>query len=313
MDTTIGARLPLRDPPRSGESINGYIARMAQHNHLERADWVAKTAGIKFPQVSYSDDEIDRLAITTGQDFQTLRPIAPTPGVKTAIGKVSSLLGHDIPTDSLVRVGRRVCPICLIESAEHQIAWTLRFARFCTKHGCRLVNTCPSCGKDLDWRTRAPDVCHCGHELYFQPLKSRLERTEPEEIVGPKYLADMLLGSPQDELPMLTGLRFAEIFFAARRLGAFGASRQNFFWLDDTMDKQVGIWLTRALKLMALDHDRFVRKIISLSPKRYGKPIKKHLSILAEVRTKLTEVGAAEAPLVIALGGIVDQYPEVLA
>ena len=183
MDTTTGARLPLRDAPRTGESINGYIARMAQRNHLERADWVAKTAGIKFPQVSYSDDEIDRLAITTGQDFQTLRPIAPTPGVKTAIGRVSSLLGHDIPSDSLVRVGRRVCPICLIESAEHQIAWALRFARFCTKHGCRLINACPSCGKDLDWRTRAPDVCHCGHDLHFQQdIESRAGRNRWSEI-----------------------------------------------------------------------------------------------------------------------------------
>ena len=312
MDTTAVARLPLRDQPRPGESINGYIARMADQNRLDRAKWVADVAGFKFPQVCYGDEEIERLAIATGQEFETLRPIAPGLSVNTALGKTSSLLGHEVPTDCLVRVGRRVCPLCLIEAPDHQITWTLRFVRFCTKHGCRLIKACPACGEDLDWRVGAPDVCRCGHELYYHPAKGTISGADREEIIGPKYLADFLSGAQPFEVPMLSGLKFAEIFLAVRSLGVFGAARGDTFWLDDMMHDKVGIWLTRALRLLALDHNPFIDKLISLSPKHLGAPNKKHLGILAEVRAKLTESGAAEAPLVIALGEIVDRYPRVL-
>lgn len=312
MDKTPAARLPLHDLPLPDESINGYLARMAGHNHLPKAKAVADAAGIEFPEVCYGDEAIERLAIATGQKFETLRPIAPDLSVDTALGKTSSLLGHEVPTDSLVRVGRRVCPLCLLQAPHHRISWSFRFVRFCTEHGCRLVKACPKCGKDLDWVIGKPEVCRCGHELFYQPATGSIEGAVREEIPGPKYLLEILSGTQKAELPMLTGLNFAQIFFAARRLGHFGADRSEIFWLDDMMHDAVGIWLTRALRLLALNHGRFVDKLIALLPKRDGMPTKKHLGFVDEVRTKLSNSGAAEAPLVIALEKIVDRYPRVL-
>ena len=318
MDSIDYKRLPLRAEPYPDESINGYIARTAVRNHAARASQVLQIAGLKSFKQCYSDKEIEQLAHTTGQDFDTLRAIAPTPKERSPLGPVSRLLGQEIPTNALVRVGRRICPICIADSPHHRISWTLRFIRVCPLHGARLLNTCTSCGKGLSWSTVSPNSCQCGSEFVTQLLEvwkasrtfdAMLSPAVPDELEGPTKLLAYLTRPSIPQQPLLQKMSFAETLIASRYLGQFGAPPEQSYRLDDTIWEDIGIWHTRGMRLLSLDPSQLGPQLISLARMRQGWPTRKYLDALTKLHETLTASGSRDRPLPQAIGDLLNRLP----
>lgn len=305
------AELPLRSAPFPDESINGFIARIAQLNHFKHAMWVAEAAGVKFPQNFYKDDEIGRLATVTARPFDELRRIAPKRGLRGSAGSVSLLLGQDVPTNAIVLRVRRFCPACVAtDSTYHRIAWTLRFARACELHECRLVDRCPVCRMPLNWRTEAADKCRCGSPLASMSDVSVSTTVDSEELVGPRYLLRALVGEERTMYPLMEGLRFAELLKAAQVLGLFGAEPDASFKLDDRLTPAVGLWLSRGLRLLTVDPAVFGNQVSSLIPVGRNGPRKRYVRALWNLEEALVHAGVGYAPLGAALRRVLQRYPD---
>lgn len=310
MENTEITELPLRAVPYPDESINGFIARIAQLNHFKFAAWVAEAASVKFPQNFYKDDEISRLASVTGQPFDELRRIAPKRGIMGPYGSMSALLGQDVPTKVIVLHLRRFCPVCVaMGPGYHRTAWTLRFAGACMVHKIRLMDRCPVCRMQLYWRTGAPDKCRCGSSLVSTTAGSVPAHVDSEELIGPSYLLRMLMGEERKTYPLMEGLRFAELLKASQVLGLLGSEQNATFKLDDRLTPEVGLLLSRGIRLLTVDPAIFDNQISSLIPVGRSGPLKKYVRSLWELEGALVHAGVSHAPLGAALKKALERYP----
>ncbi len=310
MENTDIIELPLRTVPYADESINGFIARIAQLNHFKFAAWVAEAASVKFPQNFYKDDEISRLASVTGRPFDELRRIAPIRRIMGPNQSMSALLGQDVPTKAIVLHLRRFCPVCVaMGPGYHRIAWTLRFAGACMLHKIRLVDRCPVCRMQLYWRTEAPDKCRCGSSLVSTTDVSVPTPVDTDELIGPSYLLRMLMGEERKTYPLMKGLRFSELLKASQVLGLLGAEPNASFKLDDRLTPEVGLLLSRGMRLLKIDPAMFDNQVSSLIPVgRYG-PLKKYVRSLWKLEESLVHAGVSHAPLGTALRKVLERYP----
>lgn len=217
LDSTKITRLPLRCEPIHGESLNGFITRLAERNLLDRAAWVADAAGVRLPQTWYSAADVERLAVVSGLEAEALNAMAPGPLHSKGSATVSAVLGHDVPTEAIVRHVRRVCPQCLAEAPHHRVIWDMRFVRSCVEHGVRLLAACPACGKMLDWRT--PSVSGCGCQAAPDLSTVRTAPVHEEQLAGTRFLQAMLLGVEQPVPEFLVSLELNEVFSLLSKFG----------------------------------------------------------------------------------------------
>lgn len=248
-----------------------------------------------------------RLAKLAGRDYSLLRRLAPTDPEVGPFGKTITVLDHQIPYKALVQSGRRFCPACVaLDGVADRIEWSLRFVRACTIHRIQLVEQCAACGKRIRWGKAALDHCQCGTTFKYLPDFSVFNRVDEEAIVGSRYLVGLLYDLDQNTLPLLQGLSFIQIFVSARTLGLFGASSQDTCTLDDSMQSSLGRWLTRGFRLLALNPELFRDRILKLTPKRYGRPSKKHFGAILDLHEQMVGSGAAESALTVTLAQISD-------
>lgn len=233
-------QLTISEPPKSDESIQGYIARLAQMNPVGHVSWISGAADLKFRQVQFQDDEVRRLSALSGASFELLRRQAPSPArEKSRFGRaVFKVLGHDLPFDCLPNQdSRRVCPECLKESPHHRLIWNFRFVQVCTKHRVRLISQCPVCAdpkaRPLDWRVKDITKCRNDHDV----TSAAATAADEYELPGQQYLEDMLFDRLTQIPELLVGLDFDQVldvfgtfsdFPAAARLHLLGDGHSRF-------------------------------------------------------------------------------------
>ncbi|HEX6956800.1 MAG TPA: TniQ family protein [Ferrovibrio sp.] len=207
--------LTISDKLHPDESVQGFMARLAQLNGIKHVKWVWSAANLAFRQVQFDDTQIKGLATLAGLDFEQLRLQAPSPLRRKARRTetyVFQVLGHDLPFSCIpTQDSRRVCPECLKLSAHHRLIWNFRFAQVCTDHRIRLVSACPSCKPEnprpLDWVVRDVTICKCGHDLR---TVSALDASD-DEITGQRYIEDVLFDRKPTVPDLLRGLKLDEV------------------------------------------------------------------------------------------------------
>lgn len=298
------AKLPLRREPILGESLNGFIARLAEANRFNRVEWVANAARIRFPRIWYPDKQVESLAAVAGLEFDALKTIAASPPWQKGSTVVSTVHGHDISTDAFLRKGRRICPQCLTEASYHRMAWDMRFVRSCIHHLNRLVADCPACGRKLDWRTSSVRRCFCDFDLTTAPTV-----TVAAEVLAATRLLQSMLVDHDLELPvLLAGLDLDEVLFFLSKFGHFRGGGMEFL-MDDTLDLSVEIWLTNGLAVLSQDVGDLERMLNLATQRTSAFPNRKTMALLATVHDRLVEIGPRATHLYQVVARILGDHP----
>jgi hypothetical protein len=115
----------------------------------------------------------------------------------------------------------RFCPLCLIDRPTWLSLWELVFYTDCHRHAVKLVDTCSSCRRPLNWRRAELLQCSCGSALSCEVG----EQSSPEALKVAGELAcawrDGVLVDPP------SGLRVEDVLHRTWFLGAYGARLSN--------------------------------------------------------------------------------------
>lgn len=133
--------LLVRPPPVSGESRQGYLLRLSEHNALGtplriKVEWL---------------DELSRGVCLRG-------PIA-------GLGALNSPDPLGLSARYWNSRRPRYCPQCLDEAPYWRSAWGLVFYVACHHHGVALADDCSDCERPLSWKRGKFLQCTCGADL----------------------------------------------------------------------------------------------------------------------------------------------------
>lgn len=161
----------LRTPiPEEGESLNGFLLRVAEENGFEQSAWVLNAAGANLT-IATSPCDLSALSQLLRLDTADLRrmaywPMPPRPRAYLSFFDVE-LRNYHIQSDPC-----RVCPECLVEQGFCRAVWDARLACVCPSHGKQLLETCSSCSEPISWRRTSLFNCEgCGGDFRHMNAK----------------------------------------------------------------------------------------------------------------------------------------------
>ena len=189
----------VRTPaPFPTESLFGYVLRVSEVNGYDTPGHILRLAGFEEGAMKDARFPVEQLAVILGVPPGSLEHIAYQRGGE---GSMLKILGHELGrtlSGSPLRISKpALCPYCVEESGHIAAFWDLRSAVACPTHGCRVLRTCPSCGKALTWFRPGLLTCKCGASL----SNGGLPATEQPltELMG--VIKAMLDGQPLSSLP----------------------------------------------------------------------------------------------------------------
>jgi len=169
--SAIARQLPLRTPIAKGESLGGYVHRLAERNNCSGL-WLWHGLGSR-KHLGFR--QLERLSVLSGIPADELDEHCwHTLDEREAENHVWMVAEQAANRDL-----SRVCLSCLREGAPHLQLFELRPIRFCPKHLTLLTDQCPVCARKLRWRRRRFSLCPAGHDLKrFRP--AGVQPTEAE-------------------------------------------------------------------------------------------------------------------------------------
>ncbi len=247
-------RLLLRSAILEGESLKGYLMRLALLNGYRHLSWLLRAANIQPTALDRGTASLDGLAAMTGIAVPELEAIYwPASIVHRHRPSQHRLANAAIPAWLLNVRHPRVCPPCIREGRPIQRAWEIAWTSCCPRHGNYLVNRCSQCDKPLSWDRPWLHRCDCGFGLPALPVRE----APPAEIAlsallgnrfvsGPitdtcQALPPWLLALPSTELPPLL-LKLSTLEIDAKAPQQLSSMRRNV----DTA-KSVTTWLAGLL------------------------------------------------------------------
>lgn len=150
--------------PYLDESFLGYITRLTELNHYDNKTWVLRLSRIHQNLLQPRNSFVFNNAID-------MRPLSHLTRVKKET--LSSLLYPYAPPRSCYFFGHKIsqflirprfpkiCPTCLRASNYCRKIWDLATITVCPLHKCLLIDTCPLCGKRINWNRRKVSGCIC--------------------------------------------------------------------------------------------------------------------------------------------------------
>jgi cell division inhibitor SulA len=199
--------LPVRPPPAAGESIAGYLMRVASENGFKSVSQLCAAAarsgreplGVLFEWLALTKEARGRVFGVLPRRWFS----APPP-----LGLSVADFNHSV---------RRWCPLCLAERQVLDGVWGMKLVCVCQVHGVWLHDTCPRCWEPQRWAGTEILRCHCG------TLLSSSEPDAADEAV--LRLTRAMQGMPSVwpwlATPQITT---AEWHRAVRYLGGFGVA-----------------------------------------------------------------------------------------
>ena len=161
-------RLPLRLAPQSGESLAGFVMRLATRNLFSSPSWIADVADVAFPGLQTHNCDLRNLSVITDIDEKTLRGMASWRETDDMVHFPGGLL---VPHRLFPLESRRFCPLCMKESPYHRAIWDVKPLDVCPLHGVKLESAC-RCGRPVTWQDQAVDRCECGSLLSQRPTQN---------------------------------------------------------------------------------------------------------------------------------------------
>lgn len=210
-----GRRLSVGADPRAGESLPGFIMRVAHRARFRTADRLAGMAGLRQPGSAVTADDLRPLASLVGADPVLVEAVAYRPSPRRGH---HSFLGGTLNREFLHLGHRRACPECLAESAHHRARWDFALATACADHGVRLVDRCPECGRRLGWSLADLAACRCGVDL----RRAAGKPVRVAEALGNREALELASAGPLPWLPTpLAGCDRADLVRVLMCLGMF--------------------------------------------------------------------------------------------
>ncbi|HEX8226021.1 MAG TPA: hypothetical protein VF605_19615 [Allosphingosinicella sp.] len=197
-------RRPL--PPIEGESLDGFIARIAAHNMLDNALAITTLGGVIYGHVprlsTHGWEGLHSVAQCLDVPIEALQqrsypPVEPLRDLRLFFGVPIERRHLEIRT-------RRFSPAALQISPHHRAAWQLRPFPFCTETWQYLIDRCPRCSGLQRWhRTNGIERCdHCVEDLRRAPA----ELVPPEERETAQAALDLVHPDPDRRLASLASL-----------------------------------------------------------------------------------------------------------
>lgn len=168
-------KLPRTPTPYPDENFRGYMIRLTEDNGYDNPSTVYSLAGITIrhyeetPAFCKKCNDLKQLSDITGIDETVFKNMMPkqaesTSGMNTG-DKSFSIYGQLMP-DQMIRRGHvRICPDCLKETGYIKGIWSVAAVTVCPIHNNMLIDSCPKCGKKLNWKRNKVSICSCNYDL----------------------------------------------------------------------------------------------------------------------------------------------------
>lgn len=131
---------------KHGESIRGYLLRIAEKNGYERANWIGEISV-----------ETKKIAGLYGSQLFGRAP--------SFIKKRAAIAIYTHPTHRSSRVEFSFCPICISSIDYIPFYWESNLYTTCHEHGCFMQTHCSACSRTLQWNRNSFRICVCGASL----------------------------------------------------------------------------------------------------------------------------------------------------
>lgn len=154
----LNKKLLFRCTPEEGESLYGFVARVAATNQLDNAKPLVQAAGLSYdyPRIvgTFMHDEAQALARVLTVDAKDLTRMYYSPGA------LEFRLDGVLISNSMFCGSRRVAPASLKEAAYHRRSWQIQQMPFCPETWEILISSCPECKVGLKW-SPTPGILFC--------------------------------------------------------------------------------------------------------------------------------------------------------
>lgn len=201
------SKLAVRPRPSAGESLPGYLMRVAQSNGF------ASTRQLHSSLRGRNQGALDELCARLCLDADERSRL---------FGVLPRHWNHDevplgLAATDFNQTCKRWCPICLREGSFLQGSWTLKLSCACAHHGVWLHDVCPRCGDICGWAETQYARCGCQADL-AQGL------ARPAELPV-LFISQQLCGvASTDNATAWSALQPMAIHRLVRYLGSFGTS-----------------------------------------------------------------------------------------
>ncbi|WP_082565467.1 TniQ family protein [Duganella sp. Root1480D1] len=136
----------------AGESLRGYLRRLAIGNGYPGSRELVQAAGFKFTNAALVND-IDAILNSLG---------VPASKVHSASPKQSQQLAENFYERTMYEP---VCVQCLQEAERLKKVWSHCLVVACPEHQCMLIDRCPQCHEMLKTTRAGIATCDCGFDL----------------------------------------------------------------------------------------------------------------------------------------------------
>lgn len=147
-------------PPYSDESLAGYLLRLTERNYYPSPHWLLHLAGLKGRVRLYFPVNLDQSSLLSQlikiKDY-LLRAMA--------YGAFCKPYEKDLLIYPIANCGRKLCPICLSESAYCRRLWDCELINTCPFHRRLLLDKCPQCHQQIQWSRGGVTRCPCGFDF----------------------------------------------------------------------------------------------------------------------------------------------------
>lgn len=219
----VPARLPRVVSIIPGESLLGFLLRVAEANHVPNPLALARLAAVHastIEAVASAPGSLAELEILTGQAEGELEK-----RTYRSVGKKRALfVGKTLPKEMISVHQRRVCPECLVESRHQKAVWDLSISTICVKHHRLLLTACPACRQRLGWNQASVHRCRCGADL----RNAVTGRTPPDATEALKRtLKAVVVGRPLRQPDKQVPLEVGDYIMLCLQIGWFAKGKSK--------------------------------------------------------------------------------------
>lgn len=174
----------LKLKPKKGESLLGYMHRLAGRNKHDIPYWIKHDIGLKTNTASLTERQLEKLSCISGRPVEELAAMQSAP----AVDGCTTFMAWSAPESEIERGRARLCPACIADDAYHRQIWNLRIATVCPLHGIPVIDECPVCGEPLTWRRVDIFCCMRGHNLRRHQRMRGAGYFPSDELLGVRAL-----------------------------------------------------------------------------------------------------------------------------
>lgn len=161
----VPQRFLVRPTPLKGESLRGFLLRIAEHNGCGKGtNFLTILTGNYSSTHRVSDQGLANIALSLALSRRQVEAMNYRP-VGGGAKNQCLFFGHTIAMSHLRSNQPAICPDCLSEVQAISGLWDLRAVCVCPRHAKWLIDRCPACGESFKWNRTRVASCQCGFDL----------------------------------------------------------------------------------------------------------------------------------------------------